>query len=111
MVTITKEQQAFTLINVFTVAADRQDELTNFLIQNTDEFISKCPGFISASFHKGIDGTSVVVYAQYDSLEAFQNMIKTEGGQKMVEEGSKIAESAQRSLCYVYETKDLQPTL
>lgn len=108
MVTITKEQKSITLVNVFTVAADKQDELAAFLIQNTDQFISKCPGFISASVLKSIDGKGVVVYAQYENLEAFQNMIKTEGGQKMVEEGTKMAESAQRNLCYVYDTRDLQ---
>ncbi|KAA2243504.1 antibiotic biosynthesis monooxygenase [Chitinophaga agrisoli] len=111
MTIITKEQKALTLVNVFTVAPERQEELLNFLIRNTDEFISKCPGFISASFHKGIDGKSVVVYAQYENMDAFQNMIKTEGGQKMVEEGSKIATSAQRSLCIVYDTRDAQSNL
>ncbi len=108
MVTITKEQKSITLVNVFTVVPERQEELAAFLIQNTDEFISKCPGFISASVLKSIDGKGVVVYAQYESLEAFQNMIKTEGGLKLVEEGTKIAESAQRNLCYVYDTRDLQ---
>jgi hypothetical protein len=107
MPTISKDQKALTLVNVFTVAKDRQEELLNFLIQNTDEFISRCPGFISASFHKGIDGTTVVVYAQYEDMDAFLNMIQTEGGKKMVEEGSKIAESAQRSLCTVYDTREL----
>lgn len=109
MVTISKEQNAFTLVNVFAVPAEKQEQLLDFLIQNTDEFISKCPGFISASFLKGIDGKTVVAYAQYTSLEAFENMIQTEGGRKMVEEGSKMAESAQRSLCHVYDTREAQP--
>ena len=107
MVTISKDQKALTLINVFTVTPDRQQELLDFLIANTDEFISKCPGYISASFHKSLDGKNVVVYAQYESMETFQSIINSEGGRKLVSEGSKIAESAQRSLCYVYETRDL----
>lgn len=107
MVTISKDNNALTLINVFTVVPEKQNELLDFLIQNTDEFISKCPGYISASFHKSIDGKNVVVYAQYENMEAFQGMIQSEGGQKMVTEGSKLAESAQRNLCYVYDTRSI----
>ena len=30
------------------------------------------PGFISANIHRGLDGTKVVNYAQWESREAFQ---------------------------------------
>ncbi|ASK28899.1 antibiotic biosynthesis monooxygenase [Chryseobacterium sp. T16E-39] len=107
MINISKEQGYLTLINVFTVAPENQDKLLNLLISCTDEFISDCPGFISASYHKGIDGKSVVLYAQYENMEAFQGVINSEGGKRMISEGTQLAESAQRSFCNVYDTREV----
>lgn len=89
MITISKEQNALTLVSLFTVAPERQDELLDLLISCTDEFISSCPGFISASYHKSLDGKNVALYAQYESMEAFRGVINSEGGKRMVSEGVK----------------------
>lgn len=106
MITISKEQKLLTLINVFSVAPENQEKLINLLISCTDEFISDCPGFISASYHKGVDGKSVVLYAQYEDMEAFQGVINSGGGKRMITEGGQLAESSQRSFCYVDDTRE-----
>jgi len=106
MATITKDKKVLTLINVFTVAPERQDELISYLVKNTDDFISKCPGFISANFHKSLDGKNVVNYGQWESMEAFQGMLKSEGGQKMLAEGNKFAEAIHPNLYFVYDTRE-----
>ncbi|MEO3405667.1 antibiotic biosynthesis monooxygenase family protein [Mucilaginibacter sp. CAU 1740] len=105
MITISKDQNCLTLVNFFTVKPENQDALIQLLISCTDEFISECPGFISASYHKGIDGKTVVLYAQYENMEAFQNVINSEGGKRMVAEGTKLAEAAHRGLCQVADTR------
>lgn len=106
MITISEKQNVLTLINFFTVLPENQDKLLNLLISCTDDFISHCPGFISASYHKSTDGKSVVLYAQYQDMEAFQGVINSEGGKRMVMEGSQLAESSQRCFCYVNDTRE-----
>lgn len=106
MISITKEQKALTLVSLFTVVPEKQDELINLLISCTDEFIAQCKGFISASYHKSLDGKAVVLYAQYENMEAFQHVINSEGGQRMVTEGGKLAESAQRCFCEVIDIRE-----
>lgn len=106
MTTIQKDQRVLTLVNVFTVAPERQEELLALLVKNTDDFIAKCPGFVSANFHRSLDGKQVVNYGQWESMEAFQGMLKSEGGQKMLAEGNRIATTIQPNLYYVYETRE-----
>lgn len=106
MVTISKGEQVLTLINMFTVAPEQQEALLNLLISCTDEFIANCPGFISASYHKSLDGNSIVLYAQYENMDAFLSVISSEGGKRMVAEGTRLAGAVQRSLCYVYDTRE-----
>lgn len=105
MITISKENNYLTLVSVFTVLPENQEKLLNLLVSCTDEFIAECPGFISATYHKGIDGKSVALYAQYENMEAFQRVIGSEGGKRMLEEGSKLAESSTRVLSEVFDTR------
>jgi len=73
---ISKENELVTLVNVFTVKPERQQELVDYLIESTENGMRKIPGFISANIHKSLDGTTVVNYAQWESEEAFQAMLK-----------------------------------
>jgi quinol monooxygenase YgiN len=63
-----------TLINVFTVDPTRQDELLDLLARATDTSVRHAPGFISATLHRGLDGTKVTMYAQWQSREAYYAM-------------------------------------
>jgi quinol monooxygenase YgiN len=58
MTTISPSRRLVTLINVFTVEPANQQE----------------SGFISASLHRGLEGTKVTMYAQWRSVEDYQAM-------------------------------------
>jgi heme-degrading monooxygenase HmoA len=68
-----------TLINVFTVDPDRQQQLVDLWQQATEETMRHQPGFISATIHRSFDGTKVVNYAQWESREAFAAMFRDPG--------------------------------
>ena len=67
------EKNLYTLINVFTVDPDKQQQLVDTLIETTEGWVKPQPGFISASIHKSLDGTKVVNYshAQQSNKEGF----------------------------------------
>ena len=63
-----------TLINVFTVERENQDNLVELLTKATSGNVTTMPGFVSCSLHKSIDGTRVTMYAQWRSKEDYQKM-------------------------------------
>jgi heme-degrading monooxygenase HmoA len=64
-----------TQINVFTVPEGEQQPLIDILSEAA-RFASDTPGWISASLHRSQDGTRVANYAQSESLEAAQAVIR-----------------------------------
>jgi heme-degrading monooxygenase HmoA len=68
--------KAVTLINVFRVAAGRQDELIELLETAADAVMAKQPGYISATFHRSLDGTKVANYARWRSREDFEAVMR-----------------------------------
>jgi quinol monooxygenase YgiN len=76
MTTISPSRKLVTLINVFTVDPANQQELIELLGRATETFVRHAPGFISASLHRGLDGTKVTMYAQWRSVEDYQAMRK-----------------------------------
>lgn len=74
MTKIDKDRNLMTLINVFTVVPDKQQELVDLLIDATQHTMQHLPGFISANIHRSLDGKKVVNYAQWESMEAFEAM-------------------------------------
>ncbi len=65
-----------TLINVFTCAPERQEELLALLQAMTDQVTRRLPGFISASFHRSLDGKQVTNVAQWESEAAWKSMVR-----------------------------------
>jgi quinol monooxygenase YgiN len=63
-----------TLINVFTVESANQQRLLDLLARATETSVRHAPGFISASLHRGLDGTKVTMYAQWRSVEDYETM-------------------------------------
>lgn len=63
-----------TQINVFTVPEGGQQALIAHLIEAA-RFAREVPGWISASLHRGHDGTRVVNYAQSESPDAARRVI------------------------------------
>ena len=69
-----------TQVNVFTVSPENQQPLIDLLIEAA-ESVSDVPGWMSASIHRGLDGQSVVNYAQCESHEAWEAvMVKLRHG-------------------------------
>lgn len=72
MITISSHQNVVTTINTFTVAPQQQQRALELLIEVAKRVSSTVPGFLSVTFHRSLDGTRVVGYGQYTSIEAVQ---------------------------------------
>src|SRR5829696_6628058 len=88
MVTIAKDNDVVTLINVFTVAQEDQQRLVDV----TQKVMRKQPGFVSANIHRSLDGTRVTNYAQWRSREAFEAMLHNQEAAEHMGEAARIAE-------------------
>lgn len=91
MTTISKEANFLTLINVFTVEPIDQQKLVDLLTLATESTVRKAAGFISSSLHRSIDGTKVTMYAQWKSIEDYQNMRSNSTASPYLEEALKLA--------------------
>jgi quinol monooxygenase YgiN len=91
MTTISKDNKFVTLINVFTVAPENQMQLIALLKQATETSILDVPGFISAALHRSLDGNKVTMYAQWQSVEAYEAMRKRAGPAPYLEQALAIA--------------------
>src|SRR6266446_9374185 len=80
-----------TLINVFIVDPDKQDELVDLLARATEASVCQAPGFISATLHRSLDGTKVTMYARWQSNEHYQAMRKDPGPLPFLEEALTFA--------------------
>lgn len=92
MTTITQNAPYCTLINVFTVSPERQQELVDTLVAATDQVIQNLPGFISANIHKSVDGVRVTNYAQWESPAALQAMLRNPEANAHIEKCRTISE-------------------
>lgn len=72
--TITTDTELLTLINVFTVEPENQQQLVDVLTEATTVMMTGQPGFISANLHRSADGRRVVNYAQWRSQDDFDAM-------------------------------------
>ncbi|MGX2992986.1 antibiotic biosynthesis monooxygenase family protein [Streptomyces sp. JNUCC 64] len=72
--TIDSSRTVATLINVFTVTPERQNELIDLLARATEETMKHLPGFVCANFHASRDGLRVINYAQWESEEHYWAM-------------------------------------
>ena len=72
--TISPSRKLVTVINVFTVEPADQPQLLDLLARATETSVRHAPGFISASLHRGLDGTKVTMYAQWRSVADYQAM-------------------------------------
>jgi len=91
MTNIAVKNNYLTLINVFTVQLENQQELVDLLILATEDSVTKIAGFISSSLHKSLDGSKVTMYAQWKSIEDYQNMRNNPTASPYLEQALKIA--------------------
>ena len=91
MITISHGHNLVTLINVFTVEPANQARLLDLLARATETSVRNAPGFISASLHRGLDGTKVTMYAQWRSMEDYEAMRRNPAPVPFLEQALAIA--------------------
>lgn len=104
MTTIIQNAPYCTLINVFTVSPERQQELVDTLVAATEQVICALPGFISANIHKSVDGVRVTNYAQWESPAALQAMLQNPEANAHIEKCRSIAQDIDFHLYTVEHT-------
>jgi len=102
MVTISKDNNVVTLINVFTVEPENQQQLVDLLVEATEKTMKNVSGFVSANIHKSLDGVRVVNYAQWRSREDFEAMVKNPEAQAHMKPIMEIAKAD----FHLYEVAD-----
>src|ERR1700735_164883 len=91
MTTISKQNKFVTLINVFTVEPVNQQKLVDLLTLATKSTVQNITGFVSSSLHRSIDGPKVTMYAQWRSLEDYQNMRNNTSASPYLEQALEFA--------------------
>ncbi|MFE6104070.1 antibiotic biosynthesis monooxygenase family protein [Streptomyces laurentii] len=71
VVEISPDRDDYTVIIVMGVEPENQDRLVE-LMSHPDEWVKTVPGYRSHSIHRGLDGTYVVNYAQWESQELYE---------------------------------------
>jgi quinol monooxygenase YgiN len=92
MTTISKDNKVLTLINVFRVEPGKQQELVRLLGQATQLTVRFAQGFMSASLHRSLDGTRVVMYAQWRSIEDYEAMRSNPSASPYLQQALALAE-------------------
>lgn len=72
---IAVNNELITVIVIFTVEPERQQELVD-AIADFLTTVRQQPGFVSASIHKSLDGLKVANYAQWQSRESYQSFLE-----------------------------------
>ncbi|MEU6405720.1 antibiotic biosynthesis monooxygenase [Streptomyces sp. NPDC046985] len=93
-----------TLINVFTVSPERQEELVQLLARATEETMKHQPGFVCANFHTSHDGRRVINYAQWETEEHYRTMLGNPEARVHMEQAAKLAEDVQPRLFHIQST-------
>lgn len=101
---IATDQDVATLINVFVVDPDRQQDLVELLETATEEVMRHLPGFVSANIHASANGTRVVNYAQWRSRAAFEAMLQEPTAQEHMRRAAELATEFDPNLYRVTST-------
>lgn len=99
MSTIAKKNDLITVIVIFSVAPEQQQELIDNIVEFVETSVKLQPGFISASIHKSLDGVRVMNYAQWKSQKDYEAFINNAEVQA---KGGKLAQFPQPDI-HIYE--------
>jgi hypothetical protein len=110
MTQIDEGRRVATLINVFTVAPERQQALVDVLTRATEETIRHFEGFISANIHKSIDGTRVTNYAQWRSRADLNAMLHAPSALPHLKQAQALATSVEPHLYEVASVHSIART-
>jgi quinol monooxygenase YgiN len=89
--TINAERALATLVSVFEVEPEKQAELARILSDGTEAVIRHQPGFVSVSIHSSLDGTRVVNYAQWESKEDIDRVMRNPEAQARLRQAAAVA--------------------
>lgn len=104
MPTIAKNNDVITVIIIFAVEPERQQELVDTIIEFL-EAVKHQPGFVSSSIHKSIDGVQVMNYAQWKTQQDYQAFINNS---EIRQQGAKLSQF-QIHASHVYEVTVSKP--
>lgn len=79
-----QHNRGITLINIFTVAPEKQQSAADEVTHIYRTFVCNQPGFTSAKIQKSLDGTRVAAVANWESQEALSAMQKNSDFQNLV---------------------------
>lgn len=88
MSTIAKNNDVITVIIIFAVEPERQQELIDTILEFL-EVVKHQPGFVSSSIHRSIDGVRVMNYAQWKNQSDYQAFINNS---EMRQQGVKLSQ-------------------
>ncbi len=111
MPNISETNNVFTEIVVFTVEPEQQQKLIDAIVGEVERWVKHCPGFICATYHKSLDGTKVVNYAQWKSQADWQAFTKDPQskalGEKIKQVGIKNSEAHSYQVQRVIEAPEV----
>ena len=100
MVTI-QQGDLFTLVNVFTVTPDKQQQVIDILVEAGEQTMKHLPGFVSSNLHKSDDGKYVINYVQWRRREDFDTMMKNPEAKTHRDETAALSVSYNPIICEV----------
>ena len=100
MVTLEPKADVFTLVNVFDVTPETQQQVLDLLIQ-AGPIMQTLPGFVSTTLHKSYDGKQVVNYVQWRSRADFEAMQKNSKAIPHMQATAQVAQHYDPILCEV----------
>jgi quinol monooxygenase YgiN len=83
-----------TLVNVFDVEAEKQQQLVDLLIDGTEKVMQHRPGFVSVNLLASNDGTRVVNYAQWRSPDDVKATMADPNVQGYARRAAELAQAA-----------------
>jgi heme-degrading monooxygenase HmoA len=73
--TISTEAPPVTFIQLWTFQSQENQKQFIHTMRDHFEVIMRMPGFVAMALHPSVDGTSAVVYAQWQSKDTYENGI------------------------------------
>lgn len=100
-ITTAHDTAQIVLVNTFTVAPERQEELLQALDTATTSIFTRLPGFVSANLHTSLDGHRVINYAQWADLDSYRSALGDAEVIEHLQTAAGIAESYDPTLVRV----------
>lgn len=95
MATISINSKAFTVMVIFSVQPDDQQEILNHCMEVASIFAEQ-PGFLSQNIHRSLDGSQIINYLQWKSRQYHENCMEI---QEMHEPAKRLRDLIAQGKC------------